>query len=237
MKFFNPGEGEIIVDCTAGFLGHTRALEKAGAKVIALDRCPQFKRVKKANFRDLGSLIKKPVFGVLFDLGLCSWQIDESGKGFSYLKDEPLDMRLGESDRTAHEVVNNYPEKDLTEIFKEYGEEPKAHLIAREIVKHRPLRSTKELADLIWGIKSKARIFQAVRIEVNDELRALDQGLEAAMKLAKKIAVISYHSLEDRIVKNKFKNKILIRPQPEEVKKNSRSRSAKLRIYINDQIQ
>lgn len=233
LDFFQPQPGDVFVDCTAGSLGHTQALEDKGAKVIAIDLEPQDKRVIKANFKDLGKLTG-PVKGILFDLGLCSWHLDRSGKGFSFQKDEPLDMRFGDSKLTAEEIVNKYKKRDLIEVFQRLGEEPRAKIIAECIIKNRPLNRTSDLNKCLKSIKTKARIYQALRIAVNDELRNLALALPQAMELADKVAAISYHSLEDRIIKRAFKNKILIRPSPEEVKKNPRARSAKLRIYVKD---
>lgn len=231
IKFFDPKKGDIIVDCTAGGLGHTKGLEKYGAKVIAIDLCPQDKRVIKANFKDLKKIIKTPVKGILFDLGLCSWHLEKSKKGFSFQRNEPLDMRFGDSELTAYEIINNYNKKQLKEIFKYYAEEKDYKKITEKIIENRPIKSAKQLADLISNIKSKAKIFQAIRIAVNDELRNLAEALPQAMELADKVAAISYHSLEDRIIKLAFKNKKLIRPSAKEIKNNPRARSAKLRLY------
>lgn len=231
IKFFDPKKGDIIVDCTVGAGGHSNELKKYGAKVIGIDLGPKFDWVIKANFKDLKKIIKTPVKGILFDLGLCSWHLEKSGKGFSFQKDEPLDMRFGDSELTANQIINNYNKKQLKEIFRYFGEEKDYKKITEKIIENRPIKSTKQLADLLPDIKTKARIFQAIRIAVNDELRNLADALPQAMELADKVAVISYHSLEDRIVKLAFKNKKLIRPSAKEIKDNPRARSAKLRIY------
>jgi 16S rRNA (cytosine1402-N4)-methyltransferase len=159
------------------------------------------------------------ISGVILDLGVSSHQIDDSRRGFSYLQDGPLEMRMGpDASRSARDVVNDYSEAQLTHIFKRFGEERAAGRIARAICSRReaaPFESTSDLTDVISGIvkgphrnKSLARIFQAVRIEVNGELEELDLGLEAAIDVLEpggRLAVLSYHSLEDRTVKSTFR--------------------------------
>jgi 16S rRNA (cytosine1402-N4)-methyltransferase len=226
-----------------------------------------------ANFGTLDSVLARlsvsDVDGILFDLGVSSHQLDEPSRGFSFRADEPLDMRM---DRTqtlhAAEVVNTYTAQELTEVIRRFGEERYAKRIAASIVRSRskrPLETTGDLASAITqtlgraaGIKSLARVFQAIRIEVNRELEQLTNGLEHAIRLTRsggRIVVISYHSLEDRIVKNVFREAsrttrpsgtsllpdVPIRPRvrvltrkpvvasPSEVRANARARSAKLR--------
>lgn len=216
-----------------------------------------------ANFGDLGEAIKensrvKGIDAFLFDLGLASPHVDIPGRGFSFQGEGELDMRFNpkEQTTTAADVVNSYSEKKLIQIFKEFGEERFARKIAQAICKSRkrkPFKTTTQLADFIakhvkrvGRIHPATRVFQALRIEVNRELDVLVEGLKQAAELLKKdgrIAVISYHSLEDRIVKNFFRDlardekspfrlvtKKPIAPTPEEVERNPRSRSAKLRV-------
>jgi 16S rRNA (cytosine1402-N4)-methyltransferase len=209
--------------------------------------------------------------GILLDLGVSSRQIDDPARGFSHSASGKLDMRMDENEEiSAFEIINNYDESSLAEIFFRYGEEKNSRKIAKKIVSSReqkPVSSTKELSDVIssavsanYRIKTLSRIFQAVRIEVNRELEELDSVLKFSLEIMKdhgRTAVISYHSLEDRAVKNFIKkysagcvcppgfprcvcsNKPVIKavtkkavvPGPEETGKNPRSRSAKLRIY------
>lgn len=212
------------------------------------------------------------VDGVLYDLGVSSPQLDVDSRGFSYHSDAKLDMRMNQNSKlTAYDIVNNYSEDELLRIFYEYGEEKYSKSISRNIINYRSkkkIESTMELVDIIKSsmpqkamrTKHPARkVFQALRIEVNDELKVLEESLTSALDLLKpggRIAVISFHSLEDRIVKNifrkhtkvdsivkgmpnipkeyqaKFKliNKKAIVPSDKEIKENKRSRSAKLRI-------
>ena len=213
------------------------------------------------------------VDGILFDLGVSSVELDEASRGFSYIKDAKLDMRMDQkSDFSAYDVVNNYDEAKLSKIFKIYGEEKNANRIARKIVEQRsikPIETTIELAniiDLATPYKDKRngghpakKVFQAIRIEVNNELEELEQALKTCLKLLNvdgRMCVISFHSLEDRIVKNIFKevseidpflkglpnidknllpdyeiitNKPIL-PSEDEINYNKRSKSAKLRI-------
>lgn len=279
-----PQPGQNFIDCTLGEGGHTKAiLEKISpdGKILAIDwsdrAIERFKDKQKIilvndNFANLTKIVVhykfKPIHGILLDLGLSSWLLEESSKGFSFLKDEPLDMRYCSNSNntdipkllspsaclTAAKIVNQYPEKELERIFRKYGQEHYAKQVARAICqkrKEQKIETTKQLADLIQEIipgkkKALARIFQALRIVVNDELANLKKVLPEAVELLQprgRIAVISYHSLEDRIIKRFFlkeANKDLpnltivtkkpIRPGPEEIKINSRSRSAKLRV-------
>lgn len=202
----------------------------------------------------LGSLNIKRADGVLFDLGVSMLQLKELSRGFSFLSHERLDMRMDTSQRlTAWDVVNRYHEKDLVRILKEYGEEPFAGKITRALIAQRkrtPFNTCAELADFVTGIYGKrgkihpaTRTFQALRIEVNRELDELRKGLAAAVSVlgpGGRLAVISYHSLEDRIAKNFIRDsaragllKILtkkpVTTSPDEVRRNPSSRSAKLR--------
>ena len=216
----------------------------------------------------LGSLGVEGLNGALFDLGVSSRQIDDAARGFSYRQDGPLDMRMGpDAARTAEQVVNEYSERDLTQVFREYGEERAAGRIAKSICRARtdePILSTLQLAELIaqhvpdrFATKSQARIFQAIRIEVNEELSHLEETLTAVVdRLAKgsRLALLTYHSLEDRIAKRvvrgtpistlprdwpvadpaagKMKEVVPrgVKASEEEIKANPRARSAKLRV-------
>lgn len=223
------------------------------------------------NFENFENYVKKPVDAILFDLGLSSPHIDNPERGFAFKEDGPLDMRFDKRQTlTAYEVINNYKERDLADIIYEYGEEPRSRLIARKIFEYRkrqkPIETTSELAEIVKSVfKPGNRIhpatqtFQALRIYVNRELDVLDKALDSAIEMLKpegRIVVISYHSLEDRIVKRKFryfasdcicpkelpicqcdfKKKLYILtkrpiiPTGIEVESNPRSRSAKLRV-------
>jgi len=264
IRYLDPRPGKIIVDCTLGFGGHAAALLSFGAKVIGIDqdleaidivrkKLPQMK-IFHDNFSNLASLIKEPVDGFLFDLGVSSHQIDEASRGFSLRFDGPLDMRMDRSrGKTASDLVNSLPEEELARVFKEYGEERFAGRIAKRICLVRDeneIKTTLELKEIIekaiptWRKReSVSRIFQALRIAVNSELENLREALPAAASKLKgggRIVVIAYHSLEDRIVKWFFreeqKNGILkiitkrpVVPGAGEIEKNPRARSAKLR--------
>ena len=210
------------------------------------------------------------VNGVLFDLGLSSFQIEKPDRGFSFSKTEKLDMRFNTNQIIdAEKIVNNYPESNLREIILKFGEEPRANKIAKSIVQNRPIKDTYTLSKIIIkaigkqnnrkGIHPATKSFQAIRIEVNKEFQNIQEGLTQAMDVLEKsgrLAVISYHSLEDRIVKNILRNaskqcicpdqipecicehkasmKVIsnkiIKPTESEIKENPRSRSAKLRL-------
>ena len=246
-----------------------------GGKVLGIDiDSKSLKKIKPqerlflvhGNFKDLKKIIEENHFenvkGVLFDLGLSSWQIEESGRGFTFKKDEPLIMILdGRQEVTAQEIINTWPEESLIETFKTFGEEKYARKIVKEIVKQRktaPIKTTFQLKEIIKKViphsktrrgspvRVLARIFQALRIVINDELENLKQGLQQSVEIVApkgRIVVISFHSLEDRIVKNFFKErekenelKILtekpITADEIEIAINPRSRSAKLRAAM-----
>jgi len=271
INYLNPNPGENFIDCTVGAGGHSLAiLEKnSPGKVLAIDWDKESLQLLKLkvndrltlvnnNFKNLKQIVKEynfyPVNGILFDLGLSSWQIEESGRGFSFKKDENLDMRFQPAGETVQEIINKWPEQSLMEVFWKYGEERYGRRIAKRIVEERKRQSIKttfQLKDVIekaipyrWRAdRVLARIFQSLRIVVNDELENLKQGIEQAAEILMpggRLVVISFHSLEDRIVKNFFKeNKSLktlikkpIMANEEEIKKNPRSRSAKLRAAI-----
>jgi len=234
----------VYLDATAGGGGHTAAiLERLGegGSVVALDRDSEahrrlearFDREKRVvlvrtDFAEIGTnqtvLAHAPYAGVLFDFGLSSRQIDDPARGFSFSQDGPLDMRM--DDRlplTAAEVVNGFEEADLVRLFRENGEEPQARRIAHEVVASRPLNSTGSLAEVVRRVvkgpkqvKALARVFQAIRIEVNGELAAIDRALPSAVALlgaGGRLVTLAYHSLEDRRVKEFFR----ISSQPEPV--------------------
>ncbi len=204
---------------------------------------------------------KKKIDGVLFDLGVSSWHLDQSDRGFSFRGDQILDMRFNpnSSHKTAAEIINSYPEPSLVDIFKNFGEERYALQIARAIVAARRVKHIVTSGDLVTIIMNNVpfaykrrkihpatKIFQALRIEVNDELKNIEIGIRSAISVLQKggrICVISFHSLEDRIVKNLFKelysagslesiSKKVITASFEEKKLNPRSRSAKMRYAI-----
>lgn len=273
----------VVVDATFGGGGHSRGLlEEFGesVRIVAIDRDQEALKNAEAldvlavegNFANLGSLVSEnleesPV-GVLFDFGVSSRQLDEPDRGFSYRREGPLDMRMGpDAPLTAADIVNEWPERDLSRIIREYGEEPLARRIARAIVRARPLESTSQLSTVIAEAMPAARrraghparrTFQAIRIAVNDELEAIKSGLDQAISVVKvggRVVAISYHSLEDRIVKQRFAHgaagcvcppdlpvcgcgkaaelRILtrkpIRASDEEIERNNRARSAVLR--------
>jgi len=254
VAFLEPAPGKVLVDCTLGFGGHAEALLKAGAKVIGIDRDPEAGypgiQVIRDNFANLDKIIKEPVDGFLFDLGVSSHQIDKAERGFSIRLEGPLDMRMDQSrGKTAADLINGLSPKELEKIFGEYGEERFSGRIARRIGEARErdrIETTGQLCQIVEGAiptwrkrESVSRIFQALRIAVNSELDNLRQALAAVpekLKPGGRVVVISYHSLEDRIVKQTFKNGILkaltkkpVTPAAEEIEANPRARSAKLR--------
>ena len=281
----------IYLDCTLGGGGHAKAvgarLDESGL-LVGIDQdedailaatenlfdvpCPV--KIARGNFSELDRLLDElsvgKIDGALFDLGVSSYQIDTAERGFSYMKDSPLDMRMDRQRKlTAHDVINRYDEDRLIKIFREYGEERFSKRIAAAICRARkisPLETTGELVKLIEqtvprtknGGHPAKRIFQAIRIEVNGELEILESSIKKAvdkLKIGGRIAAITFHSLEDRIVKETFKTfaqgcicpknfpvcvcnhkpeiKILGKaktPTPDEINFNSRAKSAKLRV-------
>ncbi|MFA5009892.1 MAG: 16S rRNA (cytosine(1402)-N(4))-methyltransferase RsmH [Patescibacteria group bacterium] len=273
LEFLAPQPDDILVDATVGLGGHARILaEKLGpnGRLIGIDQDEQTLQIANdnlksfndrvvlvhGNFRHLRELVEnagyRRVDGILFDLGFSSFQIDEPTRGFSFLHDAPLDMRMDTTSggTTAAELVNRASYNELVRILAEYGEEPKAEAITKRILEARrraPIATTMDLVRVVGGHQGKihpaTRVFQALRIAVNDELQALREALPQAIELLKpqgRLVVITFHSLEDRIVKNFFKNeatggrtrpltKKALPPSWEERRSNSRSRSAKLR--------
>ena len=275
IEYLNPKEGDTILDATFGGGGHAREiLKRIGekGKLIAMDQdiSSQSSVISNqivfinANFRDLDKVVKEKIDGALFDLGFSSDQLDESGRGFSFQKDEPLLMTLKSEiesgDLTAREIINNWREEEIADVLYKYGEERYSRRIAKAIIKRRrknQIETTFDLVDVVRSsvpavyrnnrrINCATRTFQALRIAVNDELSALEEGLRKAWDALNKegrLVVISFHSLEDRIVKNFFRDKkqasegkILtkkpVTPAEEEIKNNPRSRSAKIRAII-----
>lgn len=285
-------ENGLYVDCTLGYAGHSSEILKRikTGKLFAFDtdseaityseeklsKINSHYEIIHSNFVNLKEeLAKRNIFqvdGILFDLGVSSPQIDNPKRGFSFMNDGPLDMRMNKSaEKSAHDIVNNYSKDELAKIFFTYGEEKMSNIIAKKIVDERKIKeitTTKELVDVILksvGAKyfnkehPERKIFQAIRIEVNDELKVLESALNDAIELLNekgRIVVITFHSLEDRIVKLIFKknsevnelvkglptipkeyqpkikliNKKPLLPSDKEIKENSRSKSAKLRI-------
>lgn len=233
VALLNPGAGKVFIDGTLGGGGHTEALLARGATVVGVDRDPVALAAARArlgdnprfssrqgNFADVATLCADllPVDGVLVDLGVSSPQFDEAERGFSFSKDGPLDMRMGPDARTAAELIADVDEKELARIIYEYGEESFSRPIARELKRALPQR-TLEAAEVIkravprkaWPnkIHVATKTFQALRIAVNGELDALDTLLASLPKLLKvggRAAIISFHSLEDRRVKEAFRN-------------------------------
>ena len=272
----------VWVDGTLGAGGYTRGLLEAGAaRVVGIDRDPlaiemagewgapygDTLEVVQARFSEMDQHVEE-VDGVVLDLGVSSMQLDQAERGFSFQKDGPLDMRMGQVGRSAADIVNEVEAAVLADILFLYGEERASRRIARAIVKARPLATTLQLADVISGCLPRAkpgqahpatRSFQALRIAVNEEYSELVQGLEAAERVLKpggQLAVVSFHSVEDRIVKRflqskadaggggsrhapqeaarepqfTLKSRKAMAPDADEIAENPRARSAKLRV-------
>lgn len=284
IQYLDPKPNENFIDATFGQGGHTFLIlreNKPKGKVLGIDIDPaQIENAKlqtssiefenrlilvNDSYINLKNIVEKhnfkPINGILFDLGMSSQHLEESGRGFSFQKDESLDMRYDKNQKhlTAENIINEWTEKEIEQILREYGEERFSRKIAQEIIQARKknlVKSTFQLAEIIkrstpsWYQKKRihfaTRTFQALRIAVNDELETIKQGLAKALDILEKegrLVVISFHSLEDRIVKNFLKEKAKqgliriqtkkpIRPCFEEIKSNKRSRSAKLRAGI-----
>ena len=276
VQLLDPSRGGLYVDCTVGLGGHSRALLEAGAsRLLGLDRDPDALRVARlrlaefgdrvelvhADYRDFGRVLDAHQIdlaaGALADLGVSSMQLDAEGRGFSFRRDEPLDMRMDRSQGpTAAALVNEAGETDLANVIFQHGEERFSRRIARAIVAAReeaPIATTGQLAQIVrravprrgyQRIDPATRTFQALRIWVNRELEDLDRFLAdacARLAIGARLAVISFHSLEDRIVKHAFRAlaqgagavRLLTRrplvPGDAELDRNPRARSAKLR--------
>ncbi len=279
----DPQEGQTVIDGTVGFGRHALALgEKLGPEgfLLGLDQDPEALKqaektltqsptrflLKQGNFRDLTKLTHEAGINsadiILFDLGMSSWQIEGSGRGFSFLRDEPLLMTMSDSgqDLTAKMIINHWSERELADLFYYLSDEPASRKIAKAIVEAREVEeitTSGQLASLIEKAKPRrgrkrihpaTLVFQALRMEVNKELTALTEGLEQAWSILApkgKLGVISFHSLEARIIKKffrektqdqtgKLKTKKAVKPDHEEIKDNPRARSANLRVIIKN---
>jgi 16S rRNA (cytosine1402-N4)-methyltransferase len=286
----NVRPGGRYVDGTVGAGGHALAIIEAaspGGSLLGIDKDPEALdaarrrlepygddvRLVEGDFAELGRICREhgfaPVHGVLLDIGISSLQVDRAERGFSFLREGPLDMRFSpRQELTAARIVNEYSEGELADIIYRFGEEPQSRRIARRIVERRPLRSTTELAKVVEeAVGGRARrqshpatrTFQALRIAVNQELLSLEAALPQAYGLLGdlgRLAVLSYHSLEDRLVKEFMRRESrdcicpprqpvctcdhkaglrsvsrgAVRPSPDEVAANPRSRSARLRV-------
>ncbi|MFH1542611.1 MAG: 16S rRNA (cytosine(1402)-N(4))-methyltransferase RsmH [bacterium] len=263
LDYLNVRPGKVYVDCTLGGGGHSQAIKtkELTAEVIGFDQDEEALAAAKSllketiiyiddNFRHLKKHLIKPVDGFLFDLGLSSHQIDTAERGFSIKENGPLDMRMDKEEKvTAADLVNQLRHEELEKIFFQFGEEKFSRRVAKAICHHRlnePITTTDQLKKIVeeaipvWKKReSVTRIFQALRIAVNQELDSLQTALTDAMGLLNpggRIVVISYHSLEDRIVKHTFKQSGLtvltkkpVMAGEEEVEINPRARSGKLR--------
>lgn len=275
LEILDLQSNEDVIDATINGGGHAEkilARISPRGKLLGIDRDPSIIKEAKqrlhsfgdrlvlacGNFRTIASIARKTNFvrphGILFDLGFSSYHMSSAGRGFSFMKNEPLDMRYNpeENSLTAEAIITRAPREELRRIFSEYGEERHARDIAEAIIKeraHRRIATTSDLASLCERVLPRTkihpatRIFQALRIAVNDELGSLREGLLGAYQIlvpGGRMAVISFHSLEDRIVKNFFKEiineGIVITKKPviatrDEIKANPRARSAKLRAF------
>jgi 16S rRNA (cytosine1402-N4)-methyltransferase len=277
LDLLRPGNGGVYVDCTVGLGGHTRALLEAGARrVIGLDRdraaldlAAEALRTYRervelvhADYRTIDAVLDErgidAIDGALTDMGISSYQLEAEGRGFSFQREAPLDMRMDPtSGPTAAELLKDVPESELADVIFQFGEERFSRRIARAIVQARaaaPLETTGQLASIVRRavprrgfarIDPATRTFQALRIWVNRELEDIDRFLESLarrLKTGARLVVITFHSLEDRIVKHTLRaiaqrehggirilTKKPLTPQPDELERNPRARSAKLR--------
>jgi len=268
LEFLDPQPNENFIDCTINGGGHANAIlekNRPEGKVLGIELDRELYRrlnLRKTerlilvnnSYLNLKEIVKKfkfgPVKGILFDLGMSSWHLEESGRGFTFQKYEPLDMRYNTSQElTAEKVLNNYPPREIEKIIRIYGEERFSKRIAKKIVKNRPIKTTFDLIKIIkqavpqnQKIHPATRTFQALRIAVNQELDSLERALpqtEDILVPGGRLVIISFHSLEDKIVKNFFKKsnlKILTKkpiiPSEQEINQNLHSRSSKLRAGI-----
>ncbi|WP_312527859.1 16S rRNA (cytosine(1402)-N(4))-methyltransferase RsmH [Paracoccus sp. (in: a-proteobacteria)] len=284
LRAVSPVQG-VWADGTFGAGGYTRGLLQAGAdKVFGIDRDPSVftmaeswagefgprLQLVQGTFSDMDRLAGEPLDGVVLDLGVSSMQLDQAERGFSFMRDGPLDMRMGDTGPTAAELLNTAEEKTIADVLYHYGEERASRRIAKAIVAARPLERTSQLAEVVQSCLPRAkpgqshpatRSFQAIRIWVNDEFGQLIAGLAAAERALKEggqLAVVTFHSLEDRIVKRfmqqrsnsagggsryapaaeqqaaafKMPFRRAIGPDDDELDINPRSRSALLRVAI-----
>lgn len=288
IESLNIDKSKIILDGTAGGGGHSREIAKRAGRLIAVDQDPDAIKVLherldsfdnvtivQNNFSNVKDILKEQgiekIDGMLLDLGVSSFQLDTAQRGFSYHADAPLDMRMSKSGLSAKDVVNTYSETELADILFRYGEEKFARRIAKNIVLHRQnkeIETTGELVDIIKESYPKAKMrdshparktFQAIRIEVNAELDALEKTLDSALDCLSsggRLSIITFHSLEDRMVKEKFNSWVnpctcpkefpvcvcgkkplgkmpfkFKAPSEAELKENPRARSSKLRCF------
>lgn len=288
IESLNIGKSKIILDGTAGGGGHSREIAGRAGKLIAVDQDPDAIKVLherldsfdnvtivQNNFSNVKDILKEQgiekIDGMLLDLGVSSFQLDTAQRGFSYHADAPLDMRMSKSGLSAKDVVNTYSEAELADILFRYGEEKFARRIAKNIVLHRQnkeIETTGELVDIIKESYPKAKMrdshparktFQAIRIEVNAELDALEKTLDSALDCLSsggRLSIITFHSLEDRMVKEKFNSWVnsctcpkefpvcvcgkkplgklpfkFKAPTEAELEENPRARSSKLRCF------
>lgn len=288
IESLNIDKSKIILDGTAGGGGHSREIAKRAGRLIAVDQDPDAIKVLherldsfdnvtivQNNFSNVKDILKEQgiekIDGMLLDLGVSSFQLDTAQRGFSYHADAPLDMRMSKSGLSARDVVNTYSETELADILFRYGEEKFARRIAKNIVIHRQnkeIETTGELVDIIKESYPKAKMrdshparktFQAIRIEVNAELDALEKTLDSALDCLSsggRLSIITFHSLEDRMVKEKFNSWVnpctcpkefpvcvcgkkplgkmpfkFKAPSEAELEKNPRARSSKLRCF------
>ncbi|MCD5384771.1 MAG: 16S rRNA (cytosine(1402)-N(4))-methyltransferase RsmH [Candidatus Pacebacteria bacterium] len=279
MQYLNPKRNENFIDCTIGEGGHTFAiLEKTGlsGRVLGIDKDNRNIKLvkdkakqnnfsnrliaKEDNYINLKKIVQKEKFskvsGFLFDLGMSSWHIDSSKRGFSFQKDEILDMRYSIKDElTAWDIVNSWPPEEIESILKSFAEEKFSKKITSAIISRRKIKKIDtaiDLAEIIKNIFPKikkihpaTKTFQAIRIAVNSELQNIKKALPDAIEILEEggvISIISFHSLEDRIVKTFLKQseeitvitKKPVVPSPKEIINNARSRSAKLRVAIKN---
>ena len=285
----NIKDDGVYVDATVGYAGDAQEILKRIKRgylfafdqdpvaisyaTVALEKIGDNFKIFMTNFSQMKEMLEKEdinsVDGIIFDLGFSSPQIDDEARGFSFMHDGPLDMRMSKQGKSAKDIIDNYDEEKLKKIFWQYGEEKMSNVIAKKIVSEKKnINSTLKLVEVIKSATGanyfykhhpERKIFQALRIEVNDELKVLESVLPEAIKLLKKggrLSVITFHSLEDRIVKNIFRkysevdpvvkgmidipeeykplikiiNKKPILPSKRELEENSRSASAKLRV-------
>jgi len=274
LQFLDPQSGGKFIDATLGAGGHTRALLDRTApdgRVLGLDQdesAIELARTSlqsygsrlesvKSNFRNVAAVAEERGFvgadGVLADIGVSSMMLADAARGFSFLREGPLDMRMDREQKlTAGGVVNTYREKEIADILFTLGEERRSRPISRSIVRSRPLHTTFDLARAVervtgaprYGkIHPATRTFQALRIYVNDELAALESFIDSSMALVRpggRLVILTFHSLEDRIVKNKFRSSVtagkaltrkVVTASDEELRRNPRARSAKLRAW------
>ena len=211
--------GEKYIDATLGGGSHTTEIIRRGGMVLGLDQdleainaCPDLDQLTKihTNFIHLQEVAIKhgysPAAGILFDLGMSQHQVETAGRGFSWAKDGPLDMRMGTTAVSAAQLVNHLPEVQLTQVFTDFGEIPVAKSLAAKVIAARPLNTTSQLAQ-VTGHRWSRQAFQALRIAVNDELGAITTALPQALEVLQsggRLVVVSFHSLEDRLVKQQF---------------------------------